>query len=265
MKNMKTSAFASLSFLFVVGCVGQDPNPIDNSGAGASESNPAVPPAASSGTKTPPEAARQTESSTTFAPSIKAPFFVDHFDRTDGPVVNDWFVKTPGMFVISGGKVAQTAYIGNYTDSLALRPESSLDVEISSLVAYSDECCPWVLLTTRAQPDADLPNAITAYRAVLNPGLIRVERTGAAPTEITLGQLVLPIHLAVGENYRLTLRVTGTDVVTVEGDVQKADGTEMGYVKATDEAPARIVKPGRSGFGGGGPGSTWDDFQITNL
>ena len=70
----------------------------------------------------------------------------------------------------------------------------------------------------------------------------------------------------VGQSYRLSLQVTGTNPVHLVGSLSKLDGTVVAAITTNDATGKRITRAGSVGFGSSAAiGGRWDDFRRVTL
>jgi hypothetical protein len=206
----------------------------------------------------------------TFVPSNLPATFEDAFTRPDGSIGNGWAEKSPGVMALSGGSVVQTTRGASYTDSTLLRPTSAVDIELAVTLTFSSDVASWGYLFARA---VDSPPGLTSYGLQLNGASVSLAVMHAGLNEAgvgfgssgTLAHSDFAAPLPPGSVYRLYLRVTGIDPVSLDGAVFRADGTPIVSLSAQDASSGRIVEPGNFGVGAVAVGTRWDDFRETDL
>lgn len=204
-----------------------------------------------------------------FVPSAKAPSFVDDFDRPDdlSVVGNGWLPKTSTAFGMEGRAVKQQSAGGAGVRNLNLlrSADAVSDVEIAvTFTATTDNDDPSLLL--RVGSGADVYGELEAYVFQARQGRITLSRyVGTTITTLVTGSLVEP--LLATRDYRMVFRVWGTtDVGLVGAVIDTTDDYVLGSCFSNDMSAARLVTPGRVGFGSGlAAGSRWDDFTKTDL
>ncbi|HVJ93448.1 MAG TPA: hypothetical protein VM580_26785 [Labilithrix sp.] len=181
----------------------------------------------------------------------------DDFDRDDSPDIgNGWIEKAPtDSFELKSGSVLfVNASDTDYTEPIVYRPaeedvldvEVSVDIQVAGSIGY-----PHVVARLQSET-GHLPGEFTAYYAYFDdssPETFSLTRHNG-PDEIYLagGYMVTP--LIVGEWYRLTLRVRGTNPVLLTATTtQVTTGAEIGRIEWVDDDPARITTAGSVGFG----------------
>ena len=220
---------------------------------------------------------------TFFVQDEQIELFFDGFNRPDSASVGPgWAEKSPEAFVLSGSAISSFWNAEEFMQNIVYRPpaEDRLDVEVSVEIVrlqnsqyVNDANFPQV--HARVQRDtvelyntlssyifyvddvADTPLAVLAINNPLTPGF---------RSECYLAAIPLPGPLAVGERYRLRLRVTGTNPVQLWGGLEwlsngqwvpLASGTAAhdsqtqptpGLYCDGNYMPPPIVTPGSVGF-----------------
>ncbi len=228
-------------------------------------------PTTSSGTST----GEETAGSSSSTGSPEAGFF-DDFDRADSPELgNGWVERTPAVWALQGDRVVYTGPPASYEDSVFYRPfdEARLDLETSvefTFVDPVDTSTPQ--LHARIQEDAlSEPGQTNAYLVYMPAAddivLTRVEGDAFALS----ASVVVDPPIQMGERYRLTLRVTGTDPVELFGSLERfdaeiSDWSTVQTVSLTDVDDTRIVAPGSFGSSGSFVVAfEYDNFTMTPL
>jgi len=189
--------------------------------------------------------------------------FTDDFGRADDPAIgNNWLEKRADRFGLVNNAVEQLS-VGNYRDNLVWRPaaETTLDVEVTATARIATLVGdPGVY--ARLAPGTASPGMFVGYTLYSDgPNNAFVDREeGSAPVE--LASVAISPALQVGQTYRYTLKVTGTNPVKLEGTIMRSDGTTIATITVNDSSAKRIVSAGSVGFGSGGSlGARFDDFQ----
>ncbi len=194
------------------------------------------------------------------------PTFMDDFARPDGVLGNGWIQKTADAFSLVGG-AAQQSHTGIYRNLFNSRPatEDALDVlaqvTVTFPVAVADPC-----LFARIQPGSDVLNHFVAYSVYPDGANNLYVSRDDGDVFVDQGSSVISPPLVVGDSYRLSLQVTGTNPVQLIGSISHLDGTLIATITANDGSAKRLTTPGSVGFGSSAsvPGR-WDDFKRITL
>ena len=206
----------------------------------------------------------QVEASTTDATGL--PTFFDDFARPDGTLGNGWMLKTSNKYTLNGGAVKQTG-TGIFADLVNRRPssEDNLNSETSlTVVVGHDNGDPSVF--SRIQPGSDANNFYQSY-AFYPGGLgnVYLEREDIDHSTLLASVATSPA-MVVGTAYRITLKVTGTSPVHLEGTLDTTTGTRLASIVFDDNDTKRIQTPGSVGFGSGdAKDARFDDFKRVDL
>ncbi|MDB4937186.1 MAG: hypothetical protein JWP87_4158 [Labilithrix sp.] len=194
------------------------------------------------------------------------PTFLEDFARADGPLGNAWIEKTAGKFAVKTGAAQQSA-TGLYRNLFASRPasENALDVFVQATITFPvDKADPCIF--ARIQPGSEVLDRFYAYSAYPDgAGNFYVSRDDGTQF-VDMGSAIIAPPLVVGESYRISLQVTGTSPVSLQGALTKLDGTVVAAISASDGSAKRIVTTGSVGFGSSGAlNGRWDDFMRVTL
>lgn len=206
----------------------------------------------------------QVEASTTDATGL--PTFFDDFARPDGTIGNGWMLKTASKYTLSSGSVKQTG-TGIFADLVNRRPtsEDNLNSETSvTVVVAHDDGDPSVF--SRIQPGSDANDFYQSY-AFYPGGLdaVYLEREDIDHSTL-LASVAMSPNMVVGTAYRITLKVTGTSPVHLEGTLETTTGTRLASIVFDDNDAKRIQGAGSTGFGSGAAKDCrFDDFKRVNL
>jgi hypothetical protein len=194
------------------------------------------------------------------------PTFFDDFARADGTIGNGWIEKAAGKYGLIAG-AAQQKQNGIYRNGFVSRPaaENAVDVllqaKVTFPVATADPC-----IFARIQPGSDAPNTFYAYSAYPDGANNFYVSRDDGNTFTDMGSSIISPPLVVGETYRISLQVTGTNPVHLVGSLSKPDGTVLASVSANDASPKRIMTAGSVGFGSSASlNGRWDDFHRVTL
>jgi len=194
------------------------------------------------------------------------PTFSDDFSRPDGTLGNGWIEKTAGAFSLVGG-AAQQNQGGIYRNLFISRPaaEDVLDVLAQVTVTFPATGADPGLFA-RIQPGSDVINHFVAYSVYPDGANNLYVSRDDGTMFIDQGSSVISPPLLVGQSYRLSLQVTGTDPVQLVGSIAHLDGTVIATITANDGSTKRLTTPGSVGFGSSASvGGRWDDFKRVTL
>ncbi len=208
-------------------------------------------------------------------PAVHAQQFIDDFNRPDGPDIgNGWVEKTPGAFSLSGNQVIKAPTSTGFADNLVYRPsgENMLDGEASVEVRFNSMPPGYAQVFVRGQTSTIAnPGVFDGYLLYTDndPGralLDRIENGGFAP----LTQITINPGLNTTDTFRLRLRATGINPVTLAAIVERFTGTGftvIGQATVNDTAPTRFATAGSVGFTGFIEGGvyTYDNFTGTSF
>lgn len=237
--------------------------PMGTSG-GDGSSRPHDPPATDSGATTLPPDDGGIDAASEAAAQL--PTFVDDFARTDGLLGNGWISKTAGAFTLTSGGVQQ-GQSGIYRNLFNSRPasEDALDVLVQATVTFPVTTAdPGVF--ARIQPGSEVNNRFLGYSLYPDGANNLYVSRDDGTMFIDQGSSVISPPLVVGESYRLSLQVTGTNPVHLVGSISHLDGTVLATITANDASPKRIATAGSVGFGSSvALNGRWDDFKRITL
>lgn len=190
------------------------------------------------------------------------PVFFDAFERADSPTIGNGWTEKTDRFAIAAGAVKQSG-LGSYKNLIVRRPasEDALDVEISVDVTHDkidgDPC-----LYARMQPGSNTAGSLVSYTFYVYFDFAFLDRDDGDTAFAELASQAISPPLPTGSKYSLTLRVTGTSPVKVEGIVKNASGVVVASLSAMDGSAKRIAVPGGVGFGSGdADGALFDNFR----
>jgi hypothetical protein len=201
----------------------------------------------------------------------------DNFNRPDSSTIgNGWLELTPNAFFITNGQVVKQPTGGTgYLMNLVYRPaaENVLDVNASVEFQILQTAASW----RYPQLWARLQTTTLGY-GYADGYILYVNDSG---TELILGRqeqnyFVFPLSIMTlsqeitsGNNYRMSLQVTGTDPVDLQATVERQTATGwlvIGQASALDTSPNRHTTAGSVGFSGYiFDGYVYDNFLRTNL
>ncbi|TMI95192.1 MAG: hypothetical protein E6H01_14530 [Bacillati bacterium ANGP1] len=208
-------------------------------------------------------------------PAAHAQQFFDDFNRPDSvDIGNGWVEKTPGAFSLAGNQVIKAPTSTGFADNLVYRPsgENMLDGEASVEVRFNSMPPGYAQVFVRGQTST-IANAGVFDGYLLytdnDPGralLDRIENGGFAP----LTQITINPGLNTVDTFRLRLRATGINPVTLAAIVERFTGTSwtvIGQATVNDTAPTRFATAGSVGFTGFIEGGvyTYDNFTGTSF
>jgi len=203
-------------------------------------------------------------------------YFFDNFNSADSESIgNQWTEKNPSAFSIQDNQVTGIDTIGSvYRDNIVYRPaaEDLQDVELSFEFVRLDDMG-FAQLHARTQRNTiATPDLLESYILYVedflgpNGGL----SFAIGPDQVNTGECIIDIlpftnPLVIGERYRMTFRVTGTNPVQLDGSIDWFDGTVWqehisGTVIHDDNSqpdpfycdpgfmPPPLAAPGASGF-----------------
>ena len=201
--------------------------------------------------------------------------FLDDFERPDGnDPFNGWTEKNPAAFALGGGTLQKLGVSTGYLQNAIYRPvaESRLDVETSVELSLSGGALGYPQIFARLQPGTvATPDALDGYMLYIDNDVNRaiVGRQRGSSFVNTLATIALSEALVAQETYRLRLRVSGTNPVTVSGFVERLTQTGfvvIGEATATDSSGLRLSSPGMSCLGGYiEQAYSYDNFRDTDL
>lgn len=194
------------------------------------------------------------------------PTFLDDFARPDGMIGNGWIEKTSGAFALQNVAVQQSQS-GIYRNLFNSRPatEDTLDVLVQVTVTFPVSTAdPGVF--ARIQPGSNVNNHFVAYSVYPDGANDLYVSRDDGNLFVDQGSSVISPPLVVGQSYRLSLQVTGTNPVHLVGSLAKLDGTVLATITANDASGKRLATAGSVGFGSSVsvPGR-WDDFKRITL
>lgn len=211
---------------------------------------------ASSDTSGEPETTDAGESSTGQPPT--PPLFDDDFERPDSEDIgNGWTEKTPEAFSIVDGALERTAGDELFTENLVYRTDLMAgDVELEAEFRYLDaasDTAPQVYGRFDIANSAAPQTAAGYYLFVLNAEELVIGRASTLD-DITDFDTATPVPpLANGVDYRIRLRVVGSDPVELEGFLERMDDgewLESARVEGQDGTP-NALGPGSAAISGG--------------
>jgi hypothetical protein len=200
--------------------------------------------------------------------------FFDDFNRADNAVLgNGWVEKAASAFSLSVGRVVKSATATGYADNLVYRPggEIMLDGEASIELRFASVPPGYPQVFVRGQMTTiGNPGTFTGYLLFIDnlanrAYLDRVENG----TFIQLAPITLNPTLNTTDTYRLRLRATGTNPVTVSAYVERFTGSgwaAIGQATVNDLAATRIATAGTAGFTGHTESGlySFDNFMRTS-
>jgi hypothetical protein len=236
-----------------------------SSGSSGTSTRPHDPPADTDGgmTSLPPDEGGIDAASEAAA---ALPTFDDPFARPDGLLGNGWISKTSGAFMLVGGGAQQSAN-GIYRNLFNSRPasEDALDVLVQVTVTFPVATADPGLFA-RIQPGSDVVNHFVGYSVYPDGANDLYVSRDDGNVFVDQGSSVISPPLVVGQSYRLSLQVTGTNPVHLVGTLSQLDGTVLATITANDASIKRIATPGSVGFGSSvSVGGRWDDFKRITL
>jgi hypothetical protein len=200
--------------------------------------------------------------------------FFDDFARPDGVVGNDWIEKTLGTYLISGGRVVPQPPDLSYRNHLLYRPASEDVLDVEASVEFTNPQLPpgYPQIFVRAQ-SATVAKADEYDGYILyvpgDPAKAWITRQRGPTNHSQLQSIALAPPLDATNEFRLVLRVRGTDPVELTGIVEKKTGTgfqTLGKTTVVDGDDARIKTAGTVGVSGsGGYKFRYDNFTRTPL
>jgi hypothetical protein len=234
------------------------------SGSSGTSTRPHDPPATDAGvTSLPPDEGGIDAASEAAA---MLPTFVDDFARADGQIGNGWLQKTGGAFALNAGAVKQTQS-GIYRNLFNSRPapENALDVLVQVTVTFPVSTADPGLFA-RIQPGSDVVDHFVAYSVYPDGANDLYVSRDDGNVFVDQGSSVISPPLVVGQSYRLSLEVTGTNPVHLVGSLSQLDGTVVATITANDASAKRLPTPGSVGFGSSASvNGRWDDFKRITL
>jgi hypothetical protein len=213
----------------------------------------------------------QTEDASADARSLTS--FFDDFNRADGPVGNNWFMKTPGTFLIRNSSAEKQRLDSSlYFDNVLMRPASEDRGNVEASVIFTLNG-----LESSAQLYVRAQRSTLATPQTLDAYFIYVEKEGELflyrqhgtvfETAGILDQKAIP-SFALGERYKLVLSaVNSGSAVSLSGQILRAsNGALLQTVASVDSAANRINTPGATGLSGR-PAAypIYDDFRWREL
>jgi hypothetical protein len=213
--------------------------------------------------------------------AIDAPLsllFADDFERADSESIgNGWIEKTPSTFFLRAGKVVRMdGTATSYRDHLVYRPisENVLDVEVTVDVQFTALPPRFPQVFVRGvSASIGATDSYSGYLLYVNGVALANEvvlgRQEGNEFVGTLSQFTLSESFAVGPEYRMILRATGTSPVTVAARIERLVGSgsvTIGQTTVIDSSATRITEPGTVGFSGDEAASyIYDRFRRTPL
>lgn len=249
------AAFLALAF-FSSACGEVLHSDFDDSDASTTDAAAALPP---DGGMTGYDASeRDAIASYRYQRSSRAAFFVDDFERADGPVGNGWRDGTEGTFALSGGAAVCTTGVGaRPADASLIRDVAPSDVEACAVVQLAAEDEVAIFLRGAGS------NSYRAFLSSSQLSLARVIQSGGSQMLMEGGNVFL--NPLPASRYVLCFRVSGVDSVFIEGavyDVAKMDAP-LFSARMTDSDNARLKTPGYAGLAAKLPGvSRIESFEL---
>lgn len=194
------------------------------------------------------------------------PTFLDNFARPNGDIGNSWIQKTAGAFALVDGTVQQSQG-GIYRNLFNSRPASEdvLDVLAQVTVTFPVTTADPGLFA-RIQAGSDVVNHFVAYSVYPDGANDLYVSRDDGDVFVDQGSSVISPPLVVGQSYRLSLQVTGTNPVHLVGSLSLLDGTVVATITANDASDKRITTAGSVGFGSSASvNGRWDDFKRVTL
>lgn len=200
---------------------------------------------------------------------------MDDFQRPDGATIgNGWIEKQAGAFSLANGEAAKNSTSSGYLDNIVYRPASEdvLNVEASAELRFNTSIWGYPQILVRVQGNSVATNdRLDGYILYVNnnDSQLILGRQRDNSFVVPLSSIYLGSPLDISSVFRMRLRATGTNPVTVSGylDRMTASGwATIGQASVIDNSPERISTPGSVGFGGYVNGTySYDNFLRTNL
>jgi hypothetical protein len=191
--------------------------------------------------------------------------FTDDFGRADGSTIgNGWIPKNAGKWSLSGGSVLEANSTLTYKDLLVQRPssEAALDVELSvdaTLPGSGGD----VGLYARVQSASSAQGSLVSYTFYPGDfGVAYVDHDIGTGNSLAVSSMGLNPPLVGGQTIHMVLRVTGTSPVHIYASISDTSGKLLGSLSVDDNTASPIVTAGSHGFGSGGGGSRFDNYQA---
>lgn len=203
--------------------------------------------------------------------SDSIPAFTDDFNRSNRPLDgdNDWDDK-PGTWAIDTEKLVGPS-TGSQVANLVTRPSSEawLDGEASiELTSPAGSNLGYMFVNTRVINIVD-GTFYTVYTSNIGPKIVISRFINGAQVDL-LGSSTYTY--TVGETYKLELKVSGTNPVSLEANLYRDDTgswANVATVTTTDNDANKIITSGPSGFSQGAldnPGDLeFDNFYSQSL
>ena len=227
------------------------------------------------------DASTGSDGSTVVDASDAAPApFLDDFNRPDAVLLgNGWIEKTSSVFSIDTDSVLRAPIVDggpNYPDYVAYRPigEDIADSEISVELVFSSSVSGYPQIHSRIQQNTvSAVGNLDSYLFYIpdDPSRAILSRTRGLENLSDLTTATLSESLTVGERYRLTLRVSGSNPVSLLGRVEHFTASTwqtIGQTTFLDSDPTRLDDAGSVGFSASTADSDlyrYDNFMRTPL
>lgn len=206
--------------------------------------------------------------------------FLDDFNRPDAPLIgNGWIEKTASAFSLDSDSVLRApAEDGgpNYPDFVAYRPiaEDIADSQISVELVFSSAITGYPQIHSRIQENTvSAVGNLDSYLFYIpaDPKTATLSRTRGLENLSDLTTATLTESLVPGERYRLSLRVSGANPVSLLGTVEHFTGGAwqmIGQTSFLDTDPSRLDDAGSVGFSASADDTDryrYDNFMRTPL
>ena len=210
--------------------------------------------------------------------ATEPPLFLDDFARPDSPEIgNGWTEKNPVVFSLSNNAALKQTSGTFYRDNLVFRPElSELDVEVVADFDVTTWPCGSPQVHARVQSGtAATLNTLDSYVLFVEDAksdAVTLARQHGSAYSVKLADLPIPEQKASGQ-YRLVLRVKGTQTVAVAAAIEKKVGgawerLQVGAANDLTSNTAGIRTPGHVGFSGDKSSSgrfRYTRFQVSRI
>ncbi|OJY26449.1 MAG: hypothetical protein BGO98_39610 [Myxococcales bacterium 68-20] len=210
--------------------------------------------------------------------ATEPPLFLDEFARPDAPEVgNGWTEKNPVVFSLSNNGALKQSSGTFYRDNLVYRRElGELDVEVVAEFDVTTWPCGSPQVHARIQPGtAASLNTLDSYVLFVGDAksdAVTLARQHGSAYSVKLADLPIPEQKAGGQ-YRLVLRVKGTQTVAVAAAIEKKvagvwERLQIGAANDLSSNSAGIRMPGHVGFSGDKSSSgrfRYTRFQVSRI
>lgn len=202
--------------------------------------------------------------------------FFDDFDRPDSVALrNGWVEKTAGAWQILDGRVQFESDAAGFADDFFYQPTIDiLDVEVSVEFRFSDlafDDYPQVHGRLDVA-DTQVQGQVRSYGVFVDVmgSYLCVIRSNSGMAGTNFGMAQLADGFVEGALYRVSIRISGTDPVEVEGLLEREENGEWvpnGSIFIVDDTEGRIISEGAVGTTGNNNIAvlSYDNFMVRDL